>query len=223
MALIQKELKVRIKFLEEVLGMSPNSQEVYGDFIASKAPNAPSAEEEIAAVGVVEYADKQRTVFPRDKNGNPFIWNYQMKGLFKDACGMLNRLTIKEKEEGKKTAVKKPQNESGKLTSYKKVIDGLIFVAPRMIPIILPKTEQEENVIGVCERPLRAQTAQGERIALASSETIPAGSVIEFTVQLLDPSLEPVIREWLDYGALRGFGQWRNSGKGIFEYEILDD
>lgn len=27
--------------------------------------------------------------------------------------------------------------------------------------------------------------------------------------------------EWLDYGKLRGLGQWRNSGKGRFTYEIL--
>ena len=29
-------------------------------------------------------------------------------------------------------------------------------------------------------------------------------------------------REWLDYGALRGIGQWRNSGKGRYTYEILN-
>ena len=27
-----------------------------------------------------------------------------------------------------------------------------------------------------------------------------------------------VVREWLDYGQLRGIGQWRNSGKGRFTY-----
>lgn len=27
--------------------------------------------------------------------------------------------------------------------------------------------------------------------------------------------------EWLDYGKLRGLGQWRNSGKGRFTYELL--
>lgn len=27
------------------------------------------------------------------------------------------------------------------------------------------------------------------------------------------------VREWLDYGALRGLFQWRNSGKGRFEWE----
>ena len=37
----------------------------------------------------------------------------------------------------------------------------------------------------------------------------------------LDPSLLPAVREWLDYGKLHGFGQWRNSGKGRFEWEEM--
>ena len=35
---------------------------------------------------------------------------------------------------------------------------------------------------------------------------------------LLDDSHEKAVREWLDYGILRGIGQWRNSGKGRFTY-----
>ena len=35
---------------------------------------------------------------------------------------------------------------------------------------------------------------------------------------LLDDGLEPALREWLDYGRRRGIGQWRNSGKGSFEW-----
>ena len=63
---------------------------------------------------------------------------------------------------------------------------------------------------------------QGERVALAESETIPAGSSIEFTIMTFDDGLWPTITEWLQYGRYRGIGQWRNSGKGRFEYEFLD-
>ena len=72
-------------------------------------------------------------------------------------------------------------------------------------------------------QPLRAQTAQGERIALANSETVPAGSTIEFKVVLLKDDHEKLLKEWLDYGRYKGIGQWRNSGKGRFEVEYLDD
>ena len=74
-----------------------------------------------------------------------------------------------------------------------------------------------------CQRPLRAQTMQGERVSLASSDEVPAGAVLTCDVECLDESHEAAVREWLDYGSLRGLGQWRNSGKGRFEWEELDD
>ena len=99
--------------------------------------------------------------------------------------------------------------------AYKKIIDGLIFVGPRQIPLILSGEMTE------CQRPLRAQTAQGERVSLANSEQIPAGSTCEFEITCMDDAHEKAVMEWLDYGKLRGLGQWRNSGKGRFTYEIL--
>ncbi len=62
----------------------------------------------------------------------------------------------------------------------------------------------QSTKIGSCQRPLRGQTAQGERVSLANSETIPAGATIEFTVKCLVDSYADIIREWLDYGGLRG-------------------
>ena len=52
-------------------------------------------------------------------------------------------------------------------------------------------------------------------MSLANSEEIPAGSTCEFEILLMDESLENAVLEWLDYGVLRGIGQWRNSGKGV--------
>jgi hypothetical protein len=69
---------------------------------------------------------------------------------------------------------------------------------------------------------LRAQTAQGERIAIAESETIAAGSVLILEIVLLDEGSELLVREWLDYGKLRGLGQWRNSGKGRFSWKEIE-
>ena len=207
-----KTMKVKLTFVEPILGMSPANDNIYRDFIGAKAPDAASLEEEVAALGADAVADKGRTVFPRLDDGTPFIWDYQIKGMFKDSCGMLNRLSKKDEETGKK----KPANESSKLTAYKKIIDGLIFPQPRRIPITF------DGEIGSCERPLRAMTMQGERVSLASSDEIPAGATVEFSIVALDDSTIPAIREWLDYGALRGFGQWRNSGKGRFTWEELE-
>lgn len=107
--------------------------------------------------------------------------------------------------------------ESSKIKAFKKEIDGLIFVEPRQIPF------NYSGEIGECQRPLRASTAQGERIALAHSETIPVGSSIEFSIIMLSDSHEKAVREWLDYGKYRGLGQWRNSGKGRFEWEEINE
>lgn len=59
----------------------------------------------------------------------------------------------------------------------------------------------------------------GERVALAASETVPAGTVLEFSILVMNPKDAETVREWLDYGRLRGLFQWRNSGKGRFEWE----
>ena len=206
-----KKIKVKLTFVEPVLGTWPSNQNIAREFIASKSPDAATVEDEVAALGADAVADKGMTVFPRNEKVWPVLYDYQVKGFFKDSCGMLSRIGGKT-ETGKKKAV----NESGKITAYKKVIDGLIFVQPRMIPIHFNGEMTE------CQRPLRAQTAQGERVSLANSEQIPAGATCEFEVLLMDDSHEKAVLEWLDYGTLRGIGQWRNSGKGRFSYEITE-
>lgn len=220
-------LKIRLILCEEALGMSPSSKQIYTDYIASQAPDASTVADEVASLGSEEVVQQQTTIFPRDKQGRRFVYDYQLKGLFKDACGMLSRLVTKEEVEGKSAKKKTSLTESGKITAYKKVIDGLIFVQPRKIffDIAVPdelEEDMDKDGIRICQRPLRASTPQGERIALASSEAIPIGSKLTFDVIVLDDAHVPAVLEWLDYGLLRGFGQWRNSGKGRFMYEVLD-
>ena len=45
-------MKVKITFLEPVLGTWPSNENVARDFIASKSPDARTIEDEIAALGV---------------------------------------------------------------------------------------------------------------------------------------------------------------------------
>ena len=195
-----KEIKVKITLLEDMLGTASADKEIHETYIASKADDAPSVAEEIEALGFDEVVEKGMTVFPRDTDGCPIVWDYQIKGMFNDACGMLRKVT---------------GTRSSKLKAYKKEIDGLIFPEPRKIRIAL------SGPMGNLQRPLRASTAQGERVALANSETVPAGSTIIFSVLCLEDSAIELVKEWLDYGRLRGLGQWRNAGYGRFVYEIL--
>lgn len=117
---------------------------------------------------------------------------------------------------GKKSEAGGIGTNSASLKAFKKEIDGLIFVEPRLSPITI------NGDMTICQRPLRAQTMQGERVALASSEEIPAGSTVDFDIILMRDDLWNCLEEWLDYGRFRGLGQWRNGGHGKFTYEVLD-
>lgn len=192
-----KEMKVRLTFTEEILGTVSNDKEIHAEYIASKAPDAPSKEEEIEAIGVEGMIGKGMTVFPRNADGKPILFDYQIKGFFKNSAKAFNYVGGKSK-----------------LTAYKSKIDNLVFVKERQIVLQLPDGQE----IGNCQRPLRAQTAQGERVALANSESCPVGTVIEFTIMCMVDELMNNVIEWLDYGALNGIGQWHNSGKGRFEW-----
>ena len=194
-------MKIKLTLIEDALGTASAKKDIQADFISSKAPNAKSAEEEIAAVGVEAYIEKTMTVFPRNAKGVPIFWDYQIKGFMKDSASMLNRV------DGTLTS---------KLKAFRKVIDGLIMVEPRMIPVDFNGGE-----LGNCQRPIRTTGPQGERVALANSETIPAGSSITFEIILFDEDHEDVVTEWLNYGKWRGLAQWRNSGKGRFTWEDL--
>ena len=88
-----KTLNIRITLTEEMLGTASGNPEIHDEFIASNAPDAPSREEEIAALGVEAVAEKGKTIFPRGEDGRPIVWDYQIKGAFKDAAGMLRRVT----------------------------------------------------------------------------------------------------------------------------------
>lgn len=201
-----KKLQVTIELIEEMLGTANSDPKIHEEFIASKAPDAASREEEVEALGVEAVVEKGKTIFPKE-DGKPFVYSYQIRGFFKAAAGFLQRC------KGEKFAA-----HTNKIKAYKKVIDGCIFVEPRKIMIEMPEGAE----IGDCQRPLRAQTAQGERVALANSETVPAGSKLTFTIIILSDTYEAAVREWLDYGRYHGLGQWRGSGKGAFLWSELD-
>lgn len=206
-----EQYQVTLTLIEPILGTVPKDKEVYKTYITDKLRNdedrsgdavASMMEEELATVQEVE--EKGWTGF-HIEDGQPVLYNYVIKGFFKDACGMLRR----DGPSG--------QYLSCKLRAYKKEIDGLTFVKPRKIPLVLP----EGIEMDVLERPLRASGPQGERVALARSDTCPAGTTLTFTVTVLGGNIsEDLLVEWFGYGEFRGLGQWRNAGWGQFAYEM---
>ena len=202
--------RVRITLIDEMLGTNPGDKKVHETFINSKAPDAETRSEELQHLPAEEMVSKEMTVFYRDSEGNPAMACYHMYGFFKSACGYLRKVK---------------GTKSEKIKAYKKTIDGLIKVYPnaddrtgRYLTLHLP----EGTEIGTCQRPLRAQTMQGERVALANSETVPSGTWFECDICVWSDSDWDLIEEWLNYGEFNGLGQWRSSGKGCFTWSYVD-
>lgn len=219
-------LSVTLTLTEPMLGTTPGNKELAAEYVASKHPSNEIQEDEQEAIDqiVEEEMVKSSTVFPRDAQGRPFFWDYQLKGFFKDACSMLRR--VKDVKEKDKTVFK--GSLSSKLTSHKKVIDGLVFVYPRRILLKRPDYDHRHPRkvlpdLAFEERPIRVQTPQGERVAIARSEFVPEGTELGFEIEIMHPDYKKFVIEWLDYGRKRGLGQWRNSGKGRFTYTIVSD
>lgn len=199
-----EKLNVKLTFQEPLLGTLPGSEDLYMDYIATKVPEdeRTKIEDEVAALGVDAVAEKKMTVFPKLPDGSPFVYDYQIRGFFKGSCGALRKVS---------------KARSAKLKAYKKEVDQLIFVYPRKIPI------QLSGDMDVISRPLRAATPQGDRVAIAASESAPAGSSIALQIICFDDNDMKIVREWLEYGMFNGLGQWRNSGMGRFTWEEVPE
>jgi hypothetical protein len=202
-------MKVRVTFVEPVLGTGCANPKIHAEYIASRSGDAAKLEEEIAALPADELLEKSITVFARTPDGRPMFFDYQVKGFLKEALGILVEFVLPETKVGK-----------SKLSrwTYKRVVDNAVIVKPRSIPLTLP----EGGEITHFTRPLRGETMKGERVSLVTSEEVPAGTTCEFEVTTLcGAPLDDLMRQCLDYGAIKGMAQWRNSGRGRFAWEEL--
>jgi len=199
-------MKIRVTLIEELLGTASANKEVHEEFIAKKSADKERIKEELESLPAEELMEKTITVFPRDSDGSPILWDYQFKGFIKESVSQL--VEFEAFSVGKKKLSK---------YTYKRFVDNFVFVSPRKIRLVMP----EGTEMGLCTRPLRAETLRGPRIALATSETVPAGTTFECEIKCLHPAFAPMIADRLNYGELKGLGQWRNGGKGAFTWELI--
>jgi len=193
-------LKVKVTFTNTLLGTNPNDAEIYSQYIAGLA-SEESRKEEVARIGALEYDEKGMTVFLRDPETNvPQLKGYTWLGYLKERSRGLNGI---------------PGSIATGMKAFIKEIDLRIAVEPGFIDLNLPEGE----AIGILERPLRATGPQGERTALAKSETIPAGTTCEMTFRCETKDGLALVIECLNEGKVHGTGQWRNAGNGTFTWE----
>ena len=201
----------RLTGITPILGSNPADPAIHTKFVSAKAPSEWQQTEEDGMLPAD--ADKGVTVFLRAPNGSGealCLREHMILGFFKSAAGALKA-------------------QVG-LVQHKSKIDQYLFCRPTNllltrdgVPII-----EEDSVL---ERPLRAQTMQGPRVALASSEQVddPWEITMELTLVPNEGSAKSRALSWetietcLDYGALNGLGQWRNGGYGRFTWERVSE
>lgn len=194
-----------ITLINPMLGSQPGKDTTASDYIRDKTreehPEVVIPPDEVDSLPAE--VQKGTTCFYRTKDGKRLsMRNYQIKGAIKDAAQVLNGLR--------------------EVKNLRSKIDNVLFVGPVEIPI---ETTADPEHMEYVERPLRAMTMQGPRVSLSRSEMIPAGAVVKCKVTLIDtPSSkinEAILRDLLDYSAMKGLLQWRNSGcYGQYEYEL---
>lgn len=192
---IQK-YRVRMLFTEQILGSLPADQSVFKTYIASKMATDKAAgsqgaqmtgteiaartdEEADAVARAGEREEQGWSIIPIDKEGNLIRWDYQIKGFFKGGWEAMSSAG------------------SGKIPAGKSRIDKWlhVFADPtgkakgRTIKYMIGEGDAARPCtpadVTLCERPLRSMTAQGPRVSLKRSDTLPSGTWIEFYIHIL--------------------------------------
>lgn len=185
-------------FTNPMLGTKAADPEVHSKFIAQKEREQASEDElSNAERTALELEDRKTgiSVFHRNAAGQPIIYNYQVKGAIKALI---------------KAARRNPESKSAKLKNSVGAVNENVFVEPREIVLELPEGVEVERL----ERPLRAQTMQGERMSLKCSESVPAGTKMRFSVATDIPGFDAILAEIWERTEYFFMGEWRNSGFG---------
>ena len=177
---------------------SPNAVRVHPTYTDAQAAKQRARADAAASAGAPEEDDERprlpKTTFFVLPDGRPMLWNYQILGHLKEIANI--------------------SKDAVGVRNLREKINRYVYVEPRQIPL-------DQPIIGELTRPLRAETARGPRIALATSDVIPVGTQIRFRVRVLDQGSKPevtldLIRELLDLGQVRGLAQWRSGGFGTY-------
>jgi hypothetical protein len=204
------KLNVRCTFTESILGTASGNKDIHEEFIASKAETPSQAKEEVADINVEEEIQKSSSIFAKDETGL-HLWDYQIRGFFKESIRASIELGLCDLS----------------VWQYKKAVDNFLFVNPRKIYLQKPDGTIYQKAQENFQRPIRMDTMRGERVALANSELLPAGTYIDFEVELLTGSSKKTklailsiddLKTALDYGKRKGLGQWRSGGHGRFDW-----
>lgn len=201
--------RIDVTFTNDILGSVSRNKEVYTEWIKSKGPEGADEEPDFLE-------EKSWTGFYVDENtGKPYLMDYQWRGFIKEAAAQNPEvLGLRRKKAG-------TEAEFASSRTIKGWVDGKIFVRPRRVEFLGGEIKKDLDVF---ERPLRAETMRGPRIALAKSDVVPAGVKSHFEIHALKNGElnEEKLQNLMDYGQYKGMGQFRNGGWGTFEAKVME-
>lgn len=239
-AKVHGRYRVRVTLLTDALGTKPCSADIATRYLQQRMTKADrmardlTEEDRIAAANEkVEQAEKAMTIFYKDDEGRPVIQGFQIMGFLKEAA-------ITQSNDRTKLA------SNFYAGSLKTRIEQAYNVPDYWIRIRLPDGyDPYETVKGadggdvrrwkVFERPLRSEVRGVQMTSIAKSEVIPAGSTLEFDVEIRSETVPvssgkqsakvdayDLLIELLGEGQRRGLMQFRNAGYGRFRAEIAE-
>lgn len=219
-------LEVRLTFDQCVLGSLPDQKTILEQFICKNIPEGDDKKDKLdkleEELDAIRDDENRMTVFPRDKEGNPCLYDYQIKGAIKNAFGVFTE--TQDIKLGSKAKISK--------WTHKRFADSFVKIYPRFVKLNIPKDvdcpdlipTDADNQMHRCARPIRKESFKGGQVALVCSEAVPEGTTCEFKIEYLHPGLREVLIGALNYFRFMGIGQWRSSGKGsVRKIEIKEN
>lgn len=211
------DFKFTIELTEDMLGTVPKDKQVYSTYVAEQArkhaeraeakgvertfeDGRATTEEEIAErireeiETTPDFEDRGWTGFHTDPAKGIFIYDYLFKGFLCEAARTVR--------------------EWGALKQLQDKVKRHVFVSPRRI-FFHGKTKEDD----VLERPIRAMTPKGPRVALVRSDLVRAGTQFDVILTVLEVGGITIkcLDQIISYGFLTGLGQWRTGSWGRFK------
>lgn len=187
--------KVSLRFRERVYGGIPKTKELIDNYVSSKfgVENLDLAEKLKGEMDIQEETEKITTGFKRDKRGRPYLCDYQVKAMLRQAATRLKLTTA-----------------TGKKGLKQDLTDGL-FV-DRQIVLTLLTDLQTEDFVG------HVTTRQGKRSILKASEYVEKAE-IKFMVKILRAAVisKENLKDLFLLGQEIGLGSNRSFENGKFD------
>lgn len=201
------EVQKLLDKLEELTGYELSKDE-REDAIAGKLESLKETLQQLDVKGT--------TVFFWDKaTDRPCIGDHMVYGFLKASCEALGKALL--------PGDRKQGTMIGSTAWSQSIINLHVRCREQFIVFDRDIKRDKDGNAFYLQRSLRAKTAQGPRISLAKSEVVEAGAKFSYQLNVMknSPCTLDILKQLYQYGEdFCGFGQWRNSGHGMFETSI---